>query len=197
MLSNVRDPHVSTVTSTSFDLWRTGLSTFVQVPLASVEPSKFLSNCLLSRKRVVLFAGGFPLTKVGGLPPELNEHLLSHLAFSAVIISGFRGTELSQFGYSKNIMGQTETPRREVWWVSSFSRRCATSHVNMWRATLAVRLSPCVRTRVGSREAVSLPFVGCRGENNPTRDSWDYVGPPERALRCGSCFPRLPGSHCF
>ena len=34
--------HVSTVTRESFDLWRTGWSTFVQVPLASVEPSKFL-----------------------------------------------------------------------------------------------------------------------------------------------------------
>ena len=41
VLSNARDPHMSTVTSTSVDLWRTGLSTFVHVPLASVEPSKF------------------------------------------------------------------------------------------------------------------------------------------------------------
>ena len=101
---------------------------------------------------VVLFAGGFPLTMVGGLPSRSNDsltdcsmsdHLLSHLAFSAVIVSGFRrGTELSQFGYSYNYMGQTETPRREVWSVSSFSRRCwATSHVNMWRASLTVRLS--------------------------------------------------------
>ena len=32
------DPHVSTINSDSFDLWRTGGSTFVQVHLASVGP---------------------------------------------------------------------------------------------------------------------------------------------------------------
>ena len=42
VMSAVGDPHVSTVTKESFDLWRTGWSTFVQVPLASVEPSQFL-----------------------------------------------------------------------------------------------------------------------------------------------------------
>ena len=26
---------------------------------------------------------------------------------------------------------------------------------------------------------------------------WEHVGAPERALRGGSCFPRIPGSHCF
>ena len=53
---------------------------------------------------VVLFAGGFPPTKVGGLTPKsscsltdysMSGHLLSHLAFLAVIITGFRrGPEL-------------------------------------------------------------------------------------------------------
>ena len=42
IMSAVCDSHVSTVTSASFHLWRTRWSTFVQVPLASVEPSKFL-----------------------------------------------------------------------------------------------------------------------------------------------------------
>ena len=32
------DPHASTINSDSFDLWRTGWSTFVQVHLASVGP---------------------------------------------------------------------------------------------------------------------------------------------------------------
>jgi len=40
--SAIGDPHVSTITGDSFDLWRTGWSTFVQVPLASVGPSKLL-----------------------------------------------------------------------------------------------------------------------------------------------------------
>ena len=29
------------------------------------------------------------------------------------------------------------------------------------------------------------------------REGWEHVGAPERALRGGSCFPRIPGSHCF
>ena len=41
MVSAVGGLHVSTVTRESFDLRRTGLLTFVQVPLASVELSKF------------------------------------------------------------------------------------------------------------------------------------------------------------
>jgi len=40
--SAVGDPHVSTITGDSFDLWRTGWSTFVQIPLASIEPSQLL-----------------------------------------------------------------------------------------------------------------------------------------------------------
>ena len=39
IMSAVDDSHMSTVTSASFHLWRTRWSTFVQVPLASVEPS--------------------------------------------------------------------------------------------------------------------------------------------------------------
>ena len=65
------------------------------------------------------------------------------------------------------------------------------------RVVLDVRLSPSVGTRVGSGEAVSLPVDWCAWENKPTRDSWERVGAPERALRGGSCFPRTPGSHCF
>ena len=42
VVSAVDDPHVSTVTRESFDLWRTGWLTFVQVLLASVELSKVL-----------------------------------------------------------------------------------------------------------------------------------------------------------
>ena len=41
-MSAVGDPHVSTVTRESFDLWRTGWLTFAPVPLALVELSKFL-----------------------------------------------------------------------------------------------------------------------------------------------------------
>ena len=44
---------------------------------------------------------------------------------------------------------------------------------------------------------VRLPVDWCAWENKPTRDSWEHVGAPERALRGGSCFPRIPGSHCF
>ena len=47
-MSAVGDPHVSTVTSASFDLWRTGWSTFVQVPLASVDQSKFFWSVVAS-----------------------------------------------------------------------------------------------------------------------------------------------------
>ena len=53
---------------------------------------------------------------------------------------------------------------------------------------------PCVGTRVGSREAVSLLAYWYSWENNPTRDSWEHVGAPERALLGGSCFPRDTGS---
>ena len=42
VVSAVSDPHVSTVTRESFDLWRIGWLTFVQVPLASVELSMVL-----------------------------------------------------------------------------------------------------------------------------------------------------------
>ena len=38
-MSAVDDSHVNTVTSASFHQWRTRWSSFVQVPLASVEPS--------------------------------------------------------------------------------------------------------------------------------------------------------------
>ena len=68
---------------------------------------------------------------------------------------------------------------------------------NLVHVVLDVRLSPSVGTHVGSSEAVSLPVDWCAWENNPTRDSWEHVGAPERALRGGSCFPRIPGSHCF
>ena len=36
------DPHVSTIIGDSFNLWRIGWSTFVQIPLASVKPSWWL-----------------------------------------------------------------------------------------------------------------------------------------------------------
>ena len=68
---------------------------------------------------------------------------------------------------------------------------------NSFKWSWDVRLSPSVGTRIGSREAVSLPVDWCAWENIPTRDSWKDVGAPERALRGGSCFPRIPGSHCF
>ena len=42
MVSAVGDLHVSTVTRDSFDLWRIGWLTFVQVPLAPVELSMVL-----------------------------------------------------------------------------------------------------------------------------------------------------------
>ena len=61
------------------------------------------------------------------------------------------------------------------------------------RVVLDVRLSPSV----GTGEAVSLPVDWCAWENKPTRDSWEHVGAPERALLGGSCCPRIPGSHCF
>jgi len=42
-VSAVGDPHVSTITGDSFDLWRTGWSTFVKIPLeVSEEPDKLL-----------------------------------------------------------------------------------------------------------------------------------------------------------
>ena len=41
-VSAVDNPHVSTVTGKSFDLWRTGWLAFVQILLASVELSKIL-----------------------------------------------------------------------------------------------------------------------------------------------------------
>ena len=43
VFSAVDDPHVSTVTRESFDLWRTGRLTIVQVLLASIELSKVWS----------------------------------------------------------------------------------------------------------------------------------------------------------
>ena len=59
-------------------------------------------------------------------------HWPSHLACSAVIISNCSSVarmpssrqvqSLSQDGYGNVYMGQTETPRREEWSVSSFSR---------------------------------------------------------------------------
>ena len=60
------------------------------------------------------------------------------------------------------------------------------------RVVLDARLSPRDPRRSG--EAVSLPVDWCAWENKPTRDSWEHVGAPERALRGGSCFPRTPGS---
>ena len=47
------------------------------------------------------------------------------------------------------------------------------------------------------RTAVSTAGCWYSWENNPTRDSWEHVGAPERALRGGSYFPRILGSHCF
>ena len=38
--SALGDPHVSSITGDSFDLWRTGWSTVVKVPLASYDLSK-------------------------------------------------------------------------------------------------------------------------------------------------------------
>ena len=66
------------------------------------------------------------------------------------------------------------------------------------RVVLDVRLSPSVETRVGFKRSCSpCRLVGVRGGNKPTRISWEHVGAPERPLRGGSCFPRIPGSHCF
>ena len=67
------------------------------------------------------------------------------------------------------------------------SGRFRLSHVLSCHFTKS--LSPSVRTRVGSGEAVSLPVDWCAWENIPTRDSWEHVGAPERALRGGSCSP--------
>ena len=50
----------------------------------------------------------------------------------ARVPSSRRAPELEPRWLSYNYMGQTETPRREVWSVSSFSMHyCATSHINM------------------------------------------------------------------
>ena len=69
---------------------------------------------------------------------SLCGHWPSHLAKSAVIISSCSQSpacpavaevpSLSQDGYSSNYWSQTETPRREEWSVSSFSRRFGPLH---------------------------------------------------------------------
>ena len=98
---------------------------------------------------------------------------------------------LSQDGYSYNKRSRTETPRREEWSVSSFSRRCVPLHSVCVGPPFPNGSHLPSGLASGSREAVSLPVDWCAWENNPTRDSWEHVGAPGGALRGWLLFPHV------
>ena len=77
-----------------------------------------------------------------------------------------------ELGRREKLLGQTETPRREVWCFVFL--RCR-SHLQFGLASGLKKLAPC-------------RLVGVRGKH-PTRDSWEHVGAPRRALRGGFLFP--------
>ena len=84
---------------------------------------------------------------------------------------GVLSFSLFSFNYSYGSDGDS-TPRGVVGFV--FLQEFG-SHLQSGLASGPKTLSPC-------------RLVGVRGENLPTRDSWEQVGAPERALRSGSCF---------
>ena len=54
---------------------------------------------------------------------------------------------------------------------------------------------PPSRTSASARTEGGLLCRHVVGAAHPR--GWEHVGAPERALRGGSCFPRIPGDHCF
>ena len=58
------------------------------------------------------------------------------------------------------------------------------SHLPSGPASGPEKLSPC-------------RLIGVRGRTIRRGIHGEHVGALEQALRGGSCFPRIPGSHCF
>ena len=139
---------------------------------------------------------------------SVSGHLPSHLLCSAVFVpswssvsrvsSSRRSLELEPRWLSYNFFGSDgdPTPRGVVGFVFLQALVCHFTCQHVKGHSYCTALTLCRDPRRVQRSCL---VAGCwyAWENNPTRDSWEHVGAPERALRGGSCFPRIPGSHCF
>ena len=129
---------------------------------------------------------------------SMSRHLPSHLMCLAVIISNcFFSCPCAQQSPSLELV-----PKMLRQWVfgpdgDPTPRGVGFRLSQVLSCHFILLPSPSVRTRVASGEVGSMSVDWCSWENIRRGIHGSTVGAPRRALRGGSCFPRIPGSHCF